>query len=291
MSAVRPPLNATTLRRIAIVVTLAVVLPLAWLGSLDTLARDYVDSALKRALVTFATARAANAVISVLQETTVAISPLGLGVTTGPGQILDPLNDLVEQFGSLMLAACVSLGIQRVLISVGGYAVVSAVLSAALLLWAVFAWRAHPVPRWVVRLAVLLLFVRFAVPIAALASEAAFRAIMSGEYTEAQSQVDVTSASLKAIGPGTEAKPEGLIERWKQWYGEQKKDVATDFGELKARAENAVRYIITLMALFVVQTVLLPIGFLWLAYRLFGAALSWPLPVHHPRAAAGRLPA
>jgi hypothetical protein len=280
MSSGKPsPLNRVSLRRLMIAVTIIVLLPLAWLGPLDNAAREYVESGLKRALVTFAAARAANAVISVLQETTVAISPMGIGVTASPGQILDPLNDLVEEFSTLMLAACVSLGVQRVLISVGGFPAVSAALTVALLAWAWFPFRAAQSPRWLTRLLVMLLFVRFAVPIASLGSEMTFRAVMANQYAEAESQVDLTAQQMRALGPGTNAAaPEGLVERWTRWYAEKKGDVKSDLDALGNKAENAIRHIITLMALFVVQTVLLPVLFLWLAYKFFGAMLIGPRP-------------
>lgn len=271
---IRKP-DPVLVRRALLVVALAVLLPLAWLGSLDSLAREHVEAGLKRALITFATARLANAVLSVLQETSVAISPLGIGVTTQPGQALDPLNDLVEQFSTLMLAASVSLGIQLVLISIGGLAGVSALLTLVLLAWTWFAWRRVGAPRWLARALVVVLFVRFAVPIAAVASEAVFRVTMAGQYAEAQGQVQATSDTIARSAP-TEpeaAKPEGRIERLERWFGERKRDLQTNFAELKAKAENLVRHVVTLMALFVVQTILLPLLFLWVSWRLFGAAL------------------
>ena len=78
------------MRRSLLGVSAVVILALAWLGPLDRVAQDYVESGLKRALITFAAARTANAVISVVQETTVAIQPLGVGVTLSPAQALDP---------------------------------------------------------------------------------------------------------------------------------------------------------------------------------------------------------
>ena len=40
--------------------------------------------------------------------------------------------------------------------------------------------------------------------------------------------------------------------------------------------ENGIRDMVTLMAIFIVQTAVLPLLFLWLSYRLFGASLRWP---------------
>ena len=82
-------------------------------GVADHAADTYAEDALKRALVTFAAARTLNGVISVVQSTEV-----GVGVTVSVGQILDPINDLVEQFSSVMLVAASSLGLQNVLLTI-----------------------------------------------------------------------------------------------------------------------------------------------------------------------------
>ena len=253
----------------------AVVLVLAWFGPIDRLAQDYVESGLKRALITFAAARTANAIISVVQATTVAIQPLGVGVTLSPAQVLDPLNELVEQFSALMLAACISFAIQRVLISIGGYEWVSVFLTLALLAWAWMGWQGLRSPRWLARTLLVLLLVRFAVPIAAVGSEASFRLTMASDYAQAQAIVQATSDELGRMAPET-PKGAGAIERLKEWWDRQKQDIQSYFGQLKDKAENMVRHVIVLMALFIVQTLLLPLLFLWLVQRLFRAALSWP---------------
>ena len=267
-------IDKTLLRRGVLAAGAAVVLALAWLAPLDRLAQDYVESGLKRALITFAAARTANAIISAAQETTVAIQPLGVGVTLSPAQVLDPINDLVEQFSALMLAACISFAIQRVLISIGGYEWVTVFLTAALLGWAWVAWQGRRAPTWLVRTLLVLLLVRFAVPISAMGSEAAFRLTMASDYAQAESAIDVTSSEISRMAPET-PKGAGAIERLKDWWDRQKQDIQLYFGQLKDKAENMVRHIIVLMALFTVQTLLLPLFFLWLVQRLLRAALSW----------------
>ena len=75
----------------------------------------------ERAFVTFALARTLNGVISAVQGTEVALQPAGVGVTLTPGEILDPVNDLVERFSWIMLGATISLGIQNVLLDVSAW--------------------------------------------------------------------------------------------------------------------------------------------------------------------------
>ncbi|MCW8892648.1 MAG: hypothetical protein OQL18_04955, partial [Deltaproteobacteria bacterium] len=84
----------------------------------DQSATEQIDESLGRALTTFALARATNGVISVIQESELAVSPAGVGLNLALGQVLDPLNDMVERFSWVMLVALTSLGVQRFLIEI-----------------------------------------------------------------------------------------------------------------------------------------------------------------------------
>lgn len=270
------PIDKTLLRHALLALAAVAVLALAWTGHVDRLAQENVEAGLKRALITFAAARTANAVISAVQETTVAIQPFGVGVTLSPAQALDPINDLVEQFSTLMLAASISFAVQRVLIFVGGYAWVSVFLTVALAAWAWLTWRGGRAPLWLTRTLLVLLLVRFAVPLSALGSEAVFRLTMASEYAQAQSMVQTTSDDLRRMAPESQSKGSGgAIERLREWWDRQKQDIQVYFGQLRDKAENLVRHIVVLAALFVVQTLLLPVGFLWIVQRLFRTALTW----------------
>lgn len=261
--------NPIVVRRALAVMALAILLPLSWLGPLDHLAKDSVEAGLKRALITFAAARAANAVISVLQETTVSLTPGGLGITSAPGQVLDPINDLIEQFSSLMLAASISLGVQLLLVNIGGATAVSAVVTVALLAWAAFMWLGRGSPHWMTRILVLILFLRFGVPFAALGSELAFRSTLENEYAQAQAQVEITGRSL--LGLSTDPKVnqnESMFERARRWLLDERQSLVGKLDEIKANAEKLVRHVITLAAVFLVQTMLLPLLFMWLGMRI-----------------------
>ena len=57
-----------------------------------------------------------------------------------PGQILDPINDLVERFSSVMLIASSSLGLQIVLLDILSWWVLSAALIASLAVALLLIW-------------------------------------------------------------------------------------------------------------------------------------------------------
>src|SRR6185436_1624003 len=100
-------------QRVVLALAVAIMVACSWLAPLESAANQQVDAGLKRALASFATARALNAVISVVQGTEVAVQPLGIGIKLSLGQILRPLNDMVEQCAHLMLVASIAFGIEK----------------------------------------------------------------------------------------------------------------------------------------------------------------------------------
>ncbi|WP_285276167.1 hypothetical protein [Halopseudomonas bauzanensis] len=98
--------------RLFLVLSVALLVLLSWLGTLDRISTDYVDGALIQASVAFAVARALNAVVSTLQSIEVSAAIASFG----PGQALDPINDMIEQFAGLMQMAVASLILQKILL-------------------------------------------------------------------------------------------------------------------------------------------------------------------------------
>ncbi len=262
--------------RLLLLLALLVVLAGAWLRPLDDAAVPEVDAGLKRALTSFAAARALNAVISVAQGTEVAVQPAGVGVTFTPGQALDPINDLVEQFSSLMLAASVSFGIQRALLGVGVHWVVSLLLTVAALGWVAVRWQGRMPPGWSTRLLVGLLLLRFAVPVVALASEAGFRAFLAQDYAAGQASIELSTEQFTSLNaPADPPRPdEGVAERMKRWWS-QTADVGKRFDEMKQVAARTVEHIVRLIVVFLMQTLVLPLLLMWVLWRLARLLVVW----------------
>lgn len=259
--------NLQFMQRLAWVAVVAIVMVYAWLTPLDSAANQQVDAGLKRALFSFASARALNAIISAVQGTEVAVEPAGIGVIFTPGQVLDPVNDLVEQFSELMLIASVSFGIQKVLISIGGYWMVSLLLSLAAAGWAFFYLRMQSVASWLTRILVVLLMIRFAVPVVAIGSEKLFQKFMATDYSASQQVINATSVHIGELNPPAAAVSEGqgVLERMKGWWS-QNGDVKLRFEYLKQAAEQATENIIKLIVIFLLQTMVMPLLLLWILY-------------------------
>lgn len=271
-------------RRVILALSLTAMVLCSWLAPLDSTAIQQVDAGLKRALISFATARALNAAISFAQGTEVAVQPMGVGVTLTPGQLLDPVNDLVEQFSTLMLAACVAFGVQKILISIGGYWLVSLVLTIAALGWAWIYFRQQQPPAWLSRMLVILLMIRFAIPMVTIGTDLLFRKFLVAEYTASQQAIDTASGQVTELNPPDQAPPEdrGLLEKMKEnvnglWTKTKVAvDVKTHFKNLQQAAEQWIWHIINLIVIFLLQTLVIPLLLLWALYGVARGVFEWP---------------
>ena len=77
---------------------------------LDDYVDDYTTNSIKNAALTYATARGINALVSMMQSSEVQA---GVGIVSGSmtiGELLDPINDMIERFSTIMTWVLASLG-------------------------------------------------------------------------------------------------------------------------------------------------------------------------------------
>ena len=248
---------------------------LALSGFADGLSDDYADEAFKRALVTFAIARTLNGVISVAQGTEVAVEPGGVGVNFTVGQILDPINDLIEQFSSVMLVAASSLGLQNVLLNMTGWWGVTTALVLATLFFVVSTWwpggTKASTSTLAIRLFLVAAFLRFALPILIIGTHLVFSAFLESEHDAATAVLEATSSEIEEFtsdepnvvaDTGETSLMDRLGEMWDSSV--QQLNVSGRIERLKDSASSASEQIIRLIVIFVMQTIILPLAFLWL---------------------------
>jgi len=265
---------------LSILLLLAVIL--SSVSSVDRVAEADHKALFQRALITFALARTLNGVISAVQGTELALQPAGVGVTLTPGQILDPVNDLVERFSLIMLGATLSLGIQQVFLDVGqywGFRVLVAVLGL-LWFWArtIKAARPHSLlgnsEQTLLRVFIIVFFLRFAVPVALIANEALYGLFLESRYQESAQVIETAGTQIEKVSarplieePDEEA---GLFETLERALDSTREtlDIKRRVEFIKERAADVVEHMIQLSVVFILQTGVLPIAFLWLFLQL-----------------------
>ncbi|MCP5146095.1 MAG: hypothetical protein H6978_14900 [Gammaproteobacteria bacterium] len=272
----KPEPRTTTWRMLATLAALALVV-LAATGGLDQYGTTYTEASLKRALVAFGISRTLDGVISVAQATEISLEPGGVGVTLAPAEILDPVNDLVEQFSGLVLVAATSLGVQRVLLEVAAWWPVTVALGVLMAILVALWWRGEDAPRWfksTLKLGLAVLFVvRFAVPCMAVASAAIYSLFLEPHYEQATEQLEVASGRLQTLNEATEesvpAATDGdpsLLERARRAYAAagQALDIRQRLDSYTAAAAGIADHAVELTVVFVIETLLMPLAFLWL---------------------------
>jgi hypothetical protein len=244
-------------------------------GYTDRIGESYAEAAFARALVTFAAARTLNGVISVAQGTEVAVEPAGVGVIFTLGQILDPINDLVERFSTVMLVATSSLGLQNVLLDITAWWGIGAILLLAgvallLCLW----WPAARTYAGVaIRLFLVAFFLRFAMPLLIIGTNFVFDTFLAAEQEAAVAALETTRAEIEAVNetaPLPMDEDASMVERLGDWIDRSvaSMDVEAKLDALSERVSAATEHIINLMVIFVMQTILLPLASLWLLVEL-----------------------
>lgn len=256
------PLTLPFACRLAQALAIALVVACAWLAPFDSAANRHVDAGLKRALVSFASARAIDAVISALQGTEVAVQPAGVGFVFSPGEVLDPVNDLVEQFADLMLTASVAFGAQKLLLAIGAHAGVSLALTIVAVAWLVWQATAGRTPAWLSRLLLVLAMLRFALPLTVIGSDALFERFMADDYQLSQQAISSSPQQLDALSADAGQTSAGVIEHIRQWAA-QPGDLKARYAQLKDAAEQLVERIVKLIVIFIVHTLVAPVVLLW----------------------------
>ena len=193
-----------------ITAVLLVLTLLSWSRHLDDVANTATLDSFKRALAVAALARGFNGVISVAQGTEVAIQPVGVGVTLTLGEILDPLNDLVERFSALALLASVSLGLQLTLGQMVTSPWLAGLLSAGVVLYLLLLWRPaaaneqtqaarNKVANVALKGLAVVIFLRFLLAITLLTTHFIDHAFLADRQDTAVANLNAASSSIEAM--------------------------------------------------------------------------------------------
>ena len=258
---------------------------IAFTGVTDAPAYAYVDGSLGRAMATAAVARSIDAGISFVQGTEVSATPLGMGVTVAAGEALDPVNDLVERFSTIMLAAVASLAIQQLLATMAAHPAVTWGLAATgiLLVALMLARTGEGATRIALRAFLFMALIRFGMALAAGANAVVYEVFLDEPYQASHAELTRAGNELEPLAEelsggddrGTGEEEPGWLDGMTEYWQSARKSVDPSawVEELEATAGQIVESTIQLIALFLLQTVALPIAVLWLLVRAAGGIL------------------
>ena len=248
-----------------------------YLGWIDEAGERYTQQGLKRALITYGVARGLNGVISVAQGTELAFEPVGVGITFTPGQILDPVNDLIERFSWVVLASGASLGVQSVLIKVTSWFWFTSIVMAFLLAAVLSIWKRLLFPvavkNLIYKTTVLLLIVRLCIPVIAILNEALYLTFLEPQYIEASLNLQQTADEIDKLNEQQQSvivDSPSLLEQVKSAYASASNalDIKGQLDALKVTVAELSENALNMIVVFTAQTLIFPLLFLWLTLQL-----------------------
>lgn len=251
--------------RLLIYATLA-ILAIAFAPVFDATGGAALDASFKRTLAALAATRGLDSAISLAQSSEISFS-FGPGGSIGIGQALDPVNDLVEQYASLLLTSTTALGVQqlgmRIGRSVGAWLFLPSVAALALAVAARGTTQAT-LMAWGRRLFALAVFARLAIPAAAWIDAVVAERFLEGSYQEASTAVEATTQRLEQVEAADAEKP---------WY--ERYNPVNAVGERAQQLYEALagvtESIVNLAIYFTISTIVLPVATLWLLSKAVGA--------------------
>lgn len=255
------------------------------LTQIDQTSIEYLDQTLKRATIAYGLCRATNALVSVLQEIDIGFQVIAT-ITLSPFEWLDPLNDLVERFSWILLAAIVSIGIQEFFIRLLPDSIINFILLPGLVMWLAGLWANKYLPvnllsigKHFVLLAIVL---RFIIPAEVAINNWIYDYHLKNKYNQSLANIKISVQEIKKRTPVEEITMEdageGQSHDQSGFFSKTKKamaaigDLGSKFKEfqywLKTQVPILFENFISLIMVFVISTIILPIFILCLIVYL-----------------------
>ena len=262
------------LMKILLTIIILFILGISLNLSLDETALRLHDEAFERAMVAFGLAKGLNAIISLIQGTEISLAPAGLGINFSVGEVLDPFNDMVERFSWVMLFSSVSLGMQKLLLILSSKLFLQLALFVSALASLMFLWvkkvQEFNILLLAFRFFMLFVLLRFGALLFIYSSTLLYDSVLQQEYKSSTQVIAQTKTQLEDIN----SKNKKMIEknrdlslldtlRLKSDEIAQNLNLAAKLKALESNIEEASRNIINLITIFLLQSLIMPLLFVW----------------------------
>jgi len=243
--------------------------------NVDEKAMLILDESFNRAMSTFGLAKALNAIISLIQGTELSLTPVGIGMNFSIGEVLDPFNDMVERFSWVMLFSSVSLGLEKLLLILSSKIFLQVALGMSGLISLFFLWikkiKSTLFLEYSFKVFALLIMLRFTAIIFVYSSQYVYTNLLQTEYNQAAEVITETKVKLEDIQTQNKKllevnKSSGFFDSVDSKYKDiiSSLNISKQLDTLKESIDATTKNIITMITVFVFQTVLMPLLFLWI---------------------------
>ena len=255
-------------------VLIVVLVALSSTRVLDDYVDEYTDESIRNAALTYASARGINALVSVLQSTEVEAGVIVSGSMT-IGEVLDPLNDMIERFSSVMTWVLASLAAQKLLLLFASHVLflyLVAVLGVVSLLLIYFG--RSSAQSLVFRCFLVVVFVRFALGVAVVLNSAADTLFLDQQLRENDQEMGQFQSSIMQLDTAADTDGDDIRESVIDFWSSLSLD------ELKQKISRGIENFINLVAIYLLKTILFPLGFFYMV--IFVIRCLWRVDLKPP---------
>jgi len=289
--------RSTTKWMICVAVFVAVgVLDFIWVNRANqSYAKEYLNESIALSAGTYATCRLINGGVSSIQESSISISPWGIGIEYEAGQVLDPINDATERLSDACVKSLALLGLQRLLLSaINSCTILPFYALLALFMLGLSVSRAPGLTVFMGRVALFLLLLRLSTPVMCYLGTEVNRNYFTPRMDAEQSRLarvkEIAMAEFESEVPilTAESRPvSGKLDAVAQFFTDFRDRIMAISAAISHRAasltgavvymkENFGEISMSLANLFalviekvIVQVLLIPLGILFLLKKLF----------------------
>lgn len=248
---------------------------------LDSTTDSYFRDSITKAGVSYGVCRVINATVSVIQESSVQLEPAGIGLSLAVGQVVDPINDMVERLSNVLVMSITSLGVQELAYEIS-ITIVPQILAIILLLLSGFVWckntRITKLQKILMSVMVIVTIARFCLPISSMVNAFLQEAFFEDKIIEANEKLTATTAGIENLEDVTVPESDGLlgtIGNSASYLKERSLDFKNTIKVLMENkgeiVENLLRLTFLYVGIFIIQVLILPLLVFWLSMRIVNA--------------------
>lgn len=253
--------------------------PVKHMPLVDSRADEYFSEAITKAGLAYATARAINASVSVIKESSLQLEPAGIGVSLAIGQLLDPVDDMTERLSTVLVTAITSLGVQKLSYEIG-VSLAPAVAAMLLLVLSAMVWsggypRVSALHIFVVRLLVLVAALRFCLPLSSLANAYIYDTYFAHEITQASDELQLQTRDFDQFENLSLPESTGIlgaIENSGSFIKQKslafKNALQGSVANMAAIIDNLLQLTFLYVGIFFLQVMIFPLLIFWIIVKI-----------------------
>ena len=250
---------------------------------LDSNADAYFRDSITKAGVSYGVSRVINATVSVIQQSSIELEPAGIGMSLAVGQVVDPINDLVERLSNVLVMSIVSLGVQELAYEIS-ITIVPQLIAVLLCILSLLVWfrndRVFLLRKVMVSALVIVTIARFCLPLSSMANEFLQEAFFDEKITEANEKLTASTSELNKMENIEIPKADGFIGTIgsgaayiKEKSADFKNTIQIIMENRGVIVENLLRLTFLYLGIFVIQVLVLPLLIFWLLMRVINSVV------------------